>query len=618
MAVQNLTELKRLEYLDMIKQVRDNNKDNIEINKILNLFEKEINNRKYGLNWEKHIEQADVDRQNNIPLFINDLGRNIITDPSKKVNFILEGDNLHTLSLLKKTHYGAIDLIIIDPPYNRGSNDFEYDDDYVDNNDKFKHSKWLSFMEKRLRLAKDLMNKDGYIFINIDDNEVAPLKMLCDEIFTNENFVGMWMWEKTSTAPALSKQIRKKLEYILCYAKNLNVSHSFSQGLIDGGDAPLLNSGNPVKELLFKKGIVKFNIQDGIYENDESMAIELLDNVIVKDGVNENDFRAKGHWKWQQSTLDEEIEHGTYFLVKSKLFSVRYQRIDITKLKIPQNYLNKDLDVGTNEEAANRIKEFELPGTFSYPKPVSLYKFLIKMVNLHKNITVLDFFAGSGTTAEAVLELNREDDGDRKFIICTNNQISARRKLDYIHDNDYLTDYNPGDNIKDTSIYGKIDEFLNRYEDINKELFVDNQEKYEEYGICKSVTYPRVKALLTGKTAKGNNLSSKYESNLVYYKVVLANKSDEELVRNGIMDNINNLIQLDNDFIIDNQSIKVILTEEEIDEFTSSGKLKDCKQLYISSSILLTREQIDIIRNDNIILNYIPDCYFKDELEEFE
>lgn len=618
MAVQNLTELKRLEYLDMIKQVRDNNKDNIEINKILNLFEKEINNRKYGLNWEKHIEQADVDRQNNIPLFINDLGRNIITDPSKKVNFILEGDNLHTLSLLKKTHYGAIDLIIIDPPYNRGSNDFEYDDDYVDNNDKFKHSKWLSFMEKRLRLAKDLMNKDGYIFINIDDNEVAPLKMLCDEIFTNENFVGMWMWEKTSTAPALSKQIRKKLEYILCYAKNLNVSHSFSQGLIDGGDAPLLNSGNPVKELLFKKGTVKFNIQDGIYENDESMAIELLDNVIVKDGVNENDFRAKGHWKWQQSTLDEEIEHGTYFLVKSKLFSVRYQRIDITKLKIPQNYLNKDLDVGTNEEAANRIKEFELPGTFSYPKPVSLYKFLIKMVNLHKNIIVLDFFAGSGTTAEAVLELNREDDGDRKFIICTNNQISARRKLDYIHDNDYLTEYNPGDNIKDTSIYGKIDEFLNRYEDINKELFVDNQKKYEEYGICKSVTYPRVKALLTGKTAKGNNLSSKYESNLVYYKVVLANKSDEELVRNGIMDNINNLIQLDNDFIIDNQSIKVILTEEEIDEFTSSGKLKDCKQLYISSSILLTSEQIDIIRNNNIILNYIPDCYFKDELEEFE
>lgn len=618
MAVQNLTELKRLEYLDMIKQVRDNNKDNIEVNKILNLFEKEINNRKYGLNWEKHIEQADIDRQNNIPLFINDLDRNIITESSKKVNFILEGDNIHTLSLLKKTHYGAIDLIIIDPPYNRGSNDFEYDDDYVDNNDRFKHSKWLSFMEKRLRLAKDLMNKDGYIFINIDDNEVAPLKMLCDEIFTNENFVGMWMWEKTSTAPALSKQIRKKLEYILCYAKNLNVSHSFSQGLIDGGDAPLLNNGNPVKELLFKKGSVKFNIQDGIYENDESMAIELLDNVIVKDGVNENDFRAKGHWKWQQSTLEEEIEHGTYFLVKSKLFSVRYQRIDITKLKIPQNYLNKDLDVGTNEEAANRIKEFELPGTFSYPKPVSLYKFLIKMVNLHKNITVLDFFAGSGTTAEAVLELNSEDDGDRKFIICTNNQISARRKLDYIHDNNYLTDYNPGDNIKDTSIYGKIDEFLNQHEDINKKLFVDNHEKYEEYGICKSVTYPRVKALLTGKTAKGNDLSSKYESNLVYYKVVLVNKSDEESVRNGIMDNINNLIQLDNDFIIDNQSIKVILTEEEIDEFTSSGKLKECKQLYVSSSILLTSEQIDIIRNNNITLNYIPDCYFKDELEEFE
>lgn len=473
-------------------------------------------------------------------------------------------------------------------------------------------------MEKRLRLAKDLLNKDGYIFINIDDNEVAPLKMLCDEIFTNDNFVGMWMWEKTSTAPALSKQIRRKLEYIICYAKSLNPSHAFSQGLIDGGDAPLLNNGNPLKELCFKKGTVKFNIQDGIYEKDESMAIELLDNVVVKDGLNENDFRAKGHWKWQQSTLDEEIEKGTYFLVKSKLFSVRYQRVDITTLKVPQNYLNKDLEVGTNEEAANHIKEFELPGSFSYPKPVSLYKFLIKMVNLHKNITVLDFFAGSGTTAEAVLEANKEDDGDRKFIVCTNNQISARRKLDYLHDNGFLNDYNPGEKIKDTTIYEKIDEFLVQKENVNKKLFIDNFDKYDEYGICKSVTYPRIKALLTGKSAKGNDMSLKYDANLVYYKVDLIDKSEEETVRNGIMDNINNLIQLDNDFIIDNQSLKVILSEDEIDEFTSSGELKDCKQLYVSSSILLTSEQIDIIRKNNITLNYIPDCYFKEELEEFE
>ena len=350
----------------------------------------------------------------------------------------------------------------------------------------------------------------------------------------------------------------------------------------------------------------------------EWVRVNLLDKVIVKDGMNENEFRANGHWKWQQSTLDEEIENGTYFLVKSKLFSVRYQRIDITKLKIPQNFLNKDLDVGTNEEAANHIKEFELPGTFSYPKPVSLYKFLIKMVNLHKNITVLDFFAGSGTTAEAVLAVNDEDDGDRKFIICTNNQISARRKLDYLHDNNYLLDYNPGEKIKDVSIYEKIDEFLEQNSDINNKLFVDNINNYEEYGICKSVTYPRIKSLLTGKTAKGNDLSFKYDANLIYYRIELVNKSDEELIRKSIMDNINNLIQLDNDFAIDNQTLKVILNEEEIDNFTASGELKECKQLYVSSSILLTSEQIEIIRNNNITLNYIPDCYFKEELEEYE
>ena len=618
MSVKNLTEIKKEKYLEMIKNVREKNKDNVDINKILNLFEKEINNRKYGLNWEEHIEQADIDIENNIPVFYNNENKNLINNTSEKVNFLLEGDNLHVLSLLKKTHYNSIDLIIIDPPYNRGSNDFEYDDDFVDNNDRFKHSKWLSFMEKRLRIAKDLLNKNGYIFINIDDNEVAPLKMLCDEVFTNDNFVGMWMWEKTSTAPALSKQIRKKLEYILCYAKNLNQSHSFSQGLIDGGDAPLLNSGNPIKELTFRKGTVKFNIPDGIYENDESLAIELIDKVIVKKGVNENEFRAKGHWKWQQSTLDEEIEKGTYFLVKSKLFSVRYQRIDITKLKIPQNYLNKDLDVGTNEEAANHIKVFDLPGSFSYPKPVSLYKFLIKMVNMHKNITVLDFFAGSGTTAEAVLQCNHEDDGNRKFILCTNNQISARRTLDYIHDSGYLLDYTPGDKIKDTSIYDKIDNFFSTNSELYNDLFVSRKKEYEEYGICRSVTYPRIKCLLTGKSAKGKELDKKFDSNLIYYNLGLINKKNENLVKNSIFDTINNLIQLDNDFILDNKILKVILSEEEIDNFTKSGELKECKQLYVSSSVLLTSEQINIIKNNNISLNYIPDCYYKEELEDYE
>ena len=607
MSTENLTEIKRLEYIDMIKKVRENNKENIEINKILNLFEKEINSRKYGLNWEEHIEKADYEVKNGIPVFYNNVEENIIKNINEKVNFLLEGDNLHVLSLLKKTHYNSIDLILIDPPYNRGSNDFVYDDDFIDSTDRFKHSKWLSFMEKRLRIAKDLLNTNGYILINIDDNEIAPLKLLCDEIFTNDNFVGMWMWEKTSTAPQLSNQIRKKLEYILCYAKNLNSSHSFSQGLIDGDDAPLLNTGNPVKELKFKKGTVKFTIPDGIYENNNSLKIELLDKVIVKNGLNENDFRAKGMWKWQQSTLDTEIDNGTYFLVKSKYFSVRYQRVNITKLKVPQNYLNKELGVGTNEEAAEHIKEFELPGTFSYPKPVSLYKFLIKMVNLHKNITVLDFFAGSGTTAEAVLECNKDDNGNRKFIVCTNNQISARRKLDYIHDCGYMLDYIPAEKTKDKTIYKKIDDFFENQKELAELLFIKNKAKYETYGICKSVTYPRIKSLLTGKSAKGNSINKNYDANLIYYTINIINKENEEIVRETIMKNINNLIQLDNDFNIDQKTIKVILKEEELDNFTKSGELKECKQLYIASSILLTNEQSNIIQKNNIILHYIPE-----------
>lgn len=124
-------------------------------------------------------------------------------------HFLMEGDNLASLQLLLKTHREKIDLIIIDPPYNRGKNDFIYDDDYVDTSDDFRHSKWASFMEIRLRLARRLLKPEGYIFINIDDNELTTLKMVCDEIFREQNFVGMYMWEKTSTAPALSRKVRK-------------------------------------------------------------------------------------------------------------------------------------------------------------------------------------------------------------------------------------------------------------------------------------------------------------------------------------------------------------------------------------------------------------------------
>lgn len=285
-------------------------------------------------------------------------------------------------------------------------------------------------MYSRLRLARKLLKPEGYIFINIDDNELTTLKMICDEVFREQNFVGMYMWEKTSTAPALSKKVRKKLEYILCYGKVLDSSHQFSQGSIDGDDAPLLNKGNGRKTLTFPPGSVRFRIKDGIYRPDDSRKIQLEQPVKVKDGVNITPLVATGEYKWIQETLDREIEEGTYFLIKSKQFSIRYQRTGKMVHKTPQNLLNGELGAGTNEEAEKELRALDLP-PFDYPKPTSLYIFLINMINRDKDITVLDFFAGSGTTGHAVMKQNKADGGNRKFILCTDNQGGVCREIAY-------------------------------------------------------------------------------------------------------------------------------------------------------------------------------------------
>lgn len=421
----NITEKHCKELLLKLNNIRSfiitnsSDEEREKLQKYLDEIEDEIANKKYGLIFEEHCERIDEILKTHIPVFTEK--KNLYLNNGGDTNLLLEGDNLPVLKNLEKSVCEKIDLIIIDPPYNGGKNRFRYTDDFINNKDNYTHSRWLSFMEKRLLIARRLLRRDGYIFINIDENELAHLKVLCDSIFGEENFVGIYLWEKTSTPPAISKKIRKKFEYILCYAKELDALHQFSQGLIEGGDAPLLNNGNKVKTLIFPKGSVKFSIPDGVYDRSSYQKVSLVEPVTVRDGCNENELVIQGAFKWLQKTLDKELGQGTEFIVRSKRFSIRYHRKGVKKIKTPQDLLNGDLQIGTNETAARELKALGLP-KFSYPKPVSLYSFLIKMVNANKNMTVLDFFAGSGTTGEAVLQVNRELGVKHKFILCTDNQ----------------------------------------------------------------------------------------------------------------------------------------------------------------------------------------------------
>lgn len=360
-------------------------------------------------------------------------------------NLYIEGDNQEALKILQESYLGKVKMIYIDPPYNTGS-DFIYRDNLertqseeneqmgmfdeednhlfknMDTNGRF-HSDWCSMIYSRLSLARNLLSEDGVIFISIDDSEQENLKKICDEVFGMQNFAAQFIWTKTATPPSLSHKCRKTVEYLLCYEKNINNTRYFGS-LLAGGDAPLLNTGNPIKELVFPIGSVHFNyiengtIYSGLYEK-----VELLDNITVVDSVNTNEFRMKAEFKWGQTMLNTEVSTGTYFIIKTNKLSIRFQRpYDESSFKTPNNFLNIELNksngIGTNESAIKELEELRFFKCFDFPKPISLIKYLINMVaKFNYTATVLDFFSGSATTAHAVMQLNAEDGGHRKFIM---------------------------------------------------------------------------------------------------------------------------------------------------------------------------------------------------------
>ena len=360
-------------------------------------------------------------------------------------NLYIEGDNLDVLKLLQESYLGKVKMIYIDPPYNTGS-DFIYADDFVrsqdeenaemgmydeDENRLFKntdtngrfHSDWCSMMYSRLMLARNLLADDGVIFISIDENEVDNLQKICNEIFGEKNCAATFIWTKTSTPPALSYKCRKTVEYVLAYEKKWGPIKYFG-ALLDGGDAPLLNTGNPKKTLLFPAGSIHFIFMvEGIVPAGMKDKVELLDELHIKNGRNENDVRFIGEFKWEQATLNEEVNNGTYFVIKTAKYSIRFQRQNLEdSFKPPTNFLNielnKEAGVGTNESAAKELSELGLDICFDYTKPYSLIETVANMVCKNDSeAIILDFFSGSGTTAQAVMNLNANDRGKRRFIL---------------------------------------------------------------------------------------------------------------------------------------------------------------------------------------------------------
>ncbi len=420
----------------------------LEKDDLLKVIEKLESRKKYGLIWdeEKTKEQFEKESENALPVLKEVKGKEIKTDPSKPTNILIEGDNYHALSVLNYTHQGKIDVIYIDPPYNTGNKDFKYNDDFVDKEDAFRHSKWLSFMSKRLRLAKSLLQDDGVIFISIGEDEIAQLKLLCNEIFGEKNFITNFIWEKTQHFGRQKVNSYSNADYILCYAKQLNNS-GLKELLVESikeehEDAPLYNASNPVNTLTIPAKKVIFNIPDGEYTRTTDEKYKLIQKVVVKNGKNKNPLVLRFNSRWSQKNVEKELEKGTTFWVKSENFAIRaIYGSGKTSNESPKQIIFTNANnefvaksrfgqkVGVNEEASNEL--FNMIGEqniFEYPKPRTLVEYLTSLLfdryenNYQKEITVLDFFAGSGSSGHAILNLNKIDNGKRVFILCTNNE----------------------------------------------------------------------------------------------------------------------------------------------------------------------------------------------------
>ena len=561
MEATNLSQIKREKMIKTINEIKSKITDEEVLNN-LSLIENELNNKKFGLIWEEHEEKVDRDLIDNIPVFCEETDKDIIFNNRMKFNFLIKGDNLHSLYLLEKTHKDKIDIIYIDPPYNTGNNDFTYSDEQLSKEDSFKHSKWLSFMNNRLRIAKKLLSSKGIIFISIDDNEYAELKMLCDDIFGEINFVSTLHWKKKKQPSYLHGQVAGVMEYVLIYAKNRLNLDKLSLSTPTDSNTRVDNANNQLSERIIKEGIrVKLDpsittIPAGVYKN-KTMSTEFLDDIHIKNGRTLNSFRAKAHFRDSQERINLFCDNDVFFITKNYGFRRDKLKEELEKKKAITDLL---LDWGDNQDSDKELRDIFNNKVFDYPKPVLLIKNLIKSTD-YKNCIVLDFFAGSGTTGQAVLELNNEDNGNRQFILCTNN----------------------------------------------------------ENNICDEITYQRLKTILTGFRLDNTKYSDGIKENLIYYYTSFIPKinTEEENLHNNLLVNIKNLIQLENGLKIDDKKIQVYLTEEEFDAMTQDEiALNECDKLYISSDILLTQEQERILENNNIELFIIPEYYFKDEIME--
>lgn len=504
---------------------------NEEKNELLKLIRE---HKKYGLVWEDKPEDIEQRLRENLPVLVE---RNdekihpILSDNPKAPNhLIIEGDNLAALTELSYTHAGKIDVIYIDPPYNTGKEDeFKYNDNYIDKEDSFRHSKWLSFLKKRLELAKNLLSEKGVLFISIDDYSFAQLKVLCDEIFEyssnpdNWNFLGCLIWNKQHSQQ--QGTFKKYHEYVLVYARNRKKIKNVltkADGIIEAGAMKKISVKNPASEFTFPAG-TKFEAPDGTILTGtfgDSEKVRVVDGIFeALNGVTRYPVTLSAGWTQKKQvvswfngieTIDTKGQRIVefYFNSKGKIKCRKERGVTTPPSLLPE--------FGMGSEQTEYLDNIlGIPNKFSNPKPVEMIKLFINWF-CPKDGFVLDFFAGSGTTLDSAMKLNTEDGGHRTCILCTNN----------------------------------------------------------ENNICEEVTYERNKRVIEGYTKpNGEFVEGLKDNNLRYYKTEFLKKERTQKFRHELMDKSTSLLCIKEDLYNEKHEFgRIKLNPKGARYFSKAGK----------------------------------------------
>ena len=394
--------------------------------------------KKYGLVWEDKPEDVEERLREELPVLREVKDKAIIGTPPNGEDggglpnhILIEGDNLEALTALSYTHEGKIDVIYIDPPYNTGNKDFVYNDSFVDTEDSYRHSKWLSFMSKRLKIAKKLLSDKGVIFISIDDNEQAPLKLLCDEIFGGRQEVAHLIWQKRKGGGNDSVYVGTDHEYILVYKKRVETNESKWRIPYD-------------KDYLKR---YKFEDEKGRYYYD-TLSRPGLNNPIIYDVIcPDGSIIMNGTWQISKETFEDGIKTGEVDFVKNKNGGYTVMR----KVRVPEEgkvFRSIITNVSNKDAADDMERVLGNKKAFSNPKPQILIHQLLSLPFTSNEYIVLDFFAGSGTTLHATMQLNAEDGGHRQCILVTNNENNICEEVTYERNKRVIQGYTTPKGVK--------------------------------------------------------------------------------------------------------------------------------------------------------------------------